>query len=313
MEECERASQEGNGFLLQGDLNAWLGHEIIKGDKRQQNQNGKMLANFVKSNNLTIVNSLDICKGTTTWSRVRNGTQLSSTLDYFIVCEQVLPFVKEMVIDQEGKHTLTNFKDGNRTTKADHATMWLKVNLKITPETPEKIEILNFRDKKAQKKFREATTNTTEFSDCFKSNLSSKDKMKIWKHTLEKHCNISFRKIRIRKKTLKPSEADKFINTRNTLLKMTHEDNTQKINDLNVIIADIIAKEEKLKCHRMKKFCDQSGSTNLTEMWKLKKKIWPKAPSSLPAAKINHTGKLVSIGSDIKKTMIKEYKERLRP
>ena len=44
---------------------------------------------------------------------------------------------------------------------------------------------------------------------------------------------------------------------------------------LNVIIAAIIAKEQRLKCNMMKQFFDQSGSTNQTEMWKLKKKLWP--------------------------------------
>ena len=77
-EEVERASKEGNGFLLQGDLNAWICHDLINGDRRQ-NQNGKMLATFVETNNLTIVNTLPICRGPTTWSKVRKGTQLSST------------------------------------------------------------------------------------------------------------------------------------------------------------------------------------------------------------------------------------------
>ena len=225
----------------------------------------------------------------------------------------MLPFVKEMVIDQDGKHTITNFKYGKRTSKSDHTTMWMKVNLKITQEKTEKVEILNFKDEKAQVRFKEVTTNTSEFSDCFKSNLSSKDKMINWKHILEKHCKASFPTIRIRKKTLKPSQADQLINERNKLLKIPNEDNIVKINNLSVIIADTIAKEERAKCHMMKKFCNQNGSANLTEMWKLKKKLWPKAPSSLPAAKINHLGKLVSTAADIKKTMIKEYKERLGP
>ena len=74
----------------------------------------------------------------------------------------------------------------------------------------------------------------------------------------------------------------------------------------------MIATEQRLKCHKFKKFCDQSGSTNMSEMWKIKKKLWPKKSSSLPTAKINHFGKLVSSGKDLKNTLRKEYKERLR-
>ena len=65
-EEFERANKEGNGFIIQGDMNAWLGPEVLPSDTRKQNQNGKMLVTLVKSNKLTIVNTLSICQGTTT-------------------------------------------------------------------------------------------------------------------------------------------------------------------------------------------------------------------------------------------------------
>ena len=148
-EECERAKQEGNGFVLQGDMNSWLGQDIITGDTRKQNQNGNMFATFVKSNKLTIVNSLPICKGTTTWSRIKQGVKLSSTLDFFVVCERVLPYVQEMTIDNEGNHKITNFKNGENTTESDHSPMWIKVNLKVAPEKPEVIEVVNFKDEMA--------------------------------------------------------------------------------------------------------------------------------------------------------------------
>ena len=103
-EEYQRASNAGNRFVLQGDLNSWLGPEIIPGDNRKINQNGKMLVNFVRRNKLTIVNSLPICQGTTTWTRTRLGVKHVSTIDFFIVCHQVLPYIHEMKIDSEGTH-----------------------------------------------------------------------------------------------------------------------------------------------------------------------------------------------------------------
>ena len=62
-----------------------------------------------------------------------------------------------------------------------------------------------------------------------------------------------------------------------------------------------------MKYHKLKKFCDQ----NVTEVWKMNKKIWQTKPSTLLQAKINHQGKLVQSGSDVKLVMLKEYKERL--
>ena len=47
-------------------------------------------------------------------------------------------------------------------------------------------------------------------------------------------------------------------------------------------------------------------------MWKLKKKMWPNKQSSLPTAKIDHMGRLVSSAKDIKFVLRKEYMERLR-
>ena len=110
-EECDRAKNEGHGFLLQGDLNSWVGPNVIKSDTKPQNQNGKMLVKFVKNNHLTIVNSLPICKGTTTWARTRLGVKLTSTIDFFIVCNIVLPFVNEMMIDNDKNHNITNFRN----------------------------------------------------------------------------------------------------------------------------------------------------------------------------------------------------------
>ena len=88
--------------------------------------------------------------------------------------------------------------------------------------------------------------------------------------------------------------------------------NHDVLEDLNVKIANTIAVEERLKCHVMKKFCTQNGSINVSEMWKVKKKLWPNKASSLPTAKLNHHGMLVSTAAEINKTMKKEYTERLR-
>ena len=259
-EECERAKKEGNGFILQGDLNAWLGPNIIPGDNKTQNVNGKFLVNFVKQNKLTIVNSLPMCKGTKTWSRTRQGIVLSSTIDFFIVCERVLPFIQNMVIHNDSKHIMTNYKGGKNTTKADHALMTMKVKLKVTNVKPEKVEMLNFKDTVGQIRFKESTSNNVELLNCFKGQSSSSDKINNWIHMLKKHCQVAFPTIRIRRKTLKPSPSDKLISERNALYKSTLEKDVKEVNILNVKIANLIANEQRLKCHMMKQFCDQNGS-----------------------------------------------------
>ena len=53
-------------------------------------------------------------------------------------------------------------------------------------------------------------------------------------------------------------------------------------------------------------------NVNITEIWKKLNKLWPKFTPTLPAAKKNHFGKVVSDSKELKKLLAKEYKERLR-
>ena len=191
--------------------------------------------------------------------------------------------------------------------------MTLKVNLKVKPEKPEKVEILKFRDNNSQIKFHENTSKTRDFSNSLKGENSFSTKIENWKHMLDKHCRTAFPTIRIRKNKLRKSQSDVLIDKRNALLKGNVTDLiSEEINNLIVRIANIISDEERLKCHVLKNFWDQSGSVNMSEMWKLKKKMWPNKQSSLPTAKINHKGRLVSSPKDIKSALRKEYMERLR-
>ena len=47
-------------------------------------------------------------------------------------------------------------------------------------------------------------------------------------------------------------------------------------------------------------------------MWNLKKKLWPENKPSLPVAKINHKGRLITSPKELLQTLQKEYGDRLR-
>ena len=101
-EEVETARKKEQGFILHFDGNLWAGSDIIPGDPRKQNRNGKMFQEFLARNtNLVVVNSLPICKGLITRKRMKGDKEEKSVLDFFIVCTRVLPHVKNMVIDEE--------------------------------------------------------------------------------------------------------------------------------------------------------------------------------------------------------------------
>ena len=55
------------------------------------------------------------------------------------------------------------------------------------------------------------------------------------------------------------------------------------------------------------KYTDSNSSACLSEMWKLKKSLFPKKPSTLPTAKINYQRKLVSEPNELIKLIGEEY------
>ena len=78
-------------------------------------------------------------------------------------------------------------------------------------------------------------------------------------------------------------------------------------------ISEIFAEECRAKALNFKQFCVQNGSVNVQEMWKLKKKLWPKHSGLIPTGKINHQGQLVTSPQDFKNLLTEEFNERLRP
>ena len=83
-EEVQFAKLSGSGFILQFDGNLWAGKEIIPGEPRLKNQNGKLFQSFLDRNKLTVVNSLSICKGLITRKRSKNTVLEESILDFLI-------------------------------------------------------------------------------------------------------------------------------------------------------------------------------------------------------------------------------------
>ena len=70
--------------MLIGDVNAKLGKDIIKGDIQDKSTNGEHLMSITEKYNLTVVNSLDICRGL--FTRVNNkSTMEKSILNYVLV------------------------------------------------------------------------------------------------------------------------------------------------------------------------------------------------------------------------------------
>ena len=90
-EECERAMLADVGVIIERDANSKVGSSIIKNDKHEISNNGKLLLDFVERRKLIIVISLDLCKGTITRMRKGKGILEESSIDFIIVCEKCFP------------------------------------------------------------------------------------------------------------------------------------------------------------------------------------------------------------------------------
>ena len=78
-------------------------------------------------------------------------------------------------------------------------------------------------------------------------------------------------------------------------------------------IAKIEAKENRDKVIKnFKRFSEDPENINIQEMWKVLKSIGPKFKKTVPMAKKNYKGKIISNPHELRKLLAQEYKLRLR-
>ena len=192
----------------------------------------------------------------------------------------------------------------------------MDLNLKIVKEKPKRVEIYNFKEREAQNKFKKLTSETDAFSKCFMTDVSLLEQVDKWRKTLDDSCKKSFRKIRMKKRNIKPLKecVSKLIDERNDLCSKPNDPEIQeKIFEISHAIADEEARENRdIILKIFKEISEDPDKINLQQMWKMSKKLWPKNIISLPTAKRNHMGKIVTGPRDVRNVLAKEYKNRLR-
>ena len=236
------------------DSNSHLGKDILKDDPNDQNTNGKLFCEFLnRMPHLTVVNTLPICEGVITRMRKTTRGVEKSILDVFVTCQQILPFVKRMTIDENHEHALTNYstvKNQGRVIESDHNVETLEVDLVFNNVKQERIHIYDFKNRDAQMTFKGLTSNTNEFSKCFDNNLNFEEQTTKWRNVLEDFFHKSFKKIRITNKTKKKkSEIHDLMDRRSKLKKKENlkEDDEQDILDIEIKIAEKCQDENRKK------------------------------------------------------------------
>ena len=314
--ETQKATKTGAGLIIQMDGNLWAGNNIINGDPNQQNQNGKLFQEFLNLNpHLTVINALPICKGKITRKRHIIKDMKESILDFFLVCDQILPLVSKMIIDEKGEIALTKYRRGN-IVKSDHNMLILKIDLAFHKENKhERIEMFNLRNKECQIDFKQKTSNTDMFSKCFIGEETIDVQFKRWKRRLQKALYSSFRKVRIKDRENKLSNLDILMNKKKAILKkktLTEKDK-REIDSIEEEITQNCEDQEFEKLSNILESLEtDSGNTHPNQVWKQMRKSFPKTSKPLPTGVKNIEGKVITNPKEKKAVILEHFKHRMR-
>ena len=315
-EEVLQCSQGGFGCIITMDANSWLGKDYIKEDPHEQNNNGKLFHEFLQRNpQLNLLNMSERCEGIITRSRSVQGKREESVIDFVITCDKVLPHFETMKIDEEKVDALTNFnskKKGKLAKTSDHNSIFVNFHFKIRPEKVERRVVHVYKDEISLKQFKEMTTYTSKFSECFISNNPFEKQVKQWIKTLKSFINKVFRKVRITKrnpgKVIDKTSKDLFEKRKEAILK-----GNQKVQeDIEEVIKQKESEEnmKRIEEHISEMKRDPNNKNN--SIWKLKEKFFPKIQNPLPSAKYNNEGQLITNHDELKDLYLDHFKHRLR-
>ena len=125
-----------------------------------------------------------------------------SAIDFFVVCEQILPHILSMEIDEEKQDIPSNYtqvRRGGKAVDSDHVPVQMNLNIKIIPTRPTRVSLYDFKNEQGRQSFKHLTSNTNSFSKCFESMQPLQVQRENWKQTLESYCQKAFPKIRVRR------------------------------------------------------------------------------------------------------------------
>ena len=323
-EEILNAKDNNCLLLMQLDANAKIGKENLKNDPNNISSNGKILLDICERQNLTITNTLDICKGVITRERITRNNVERSVIDYVIVCEGMKQYMEEMFIDEDRTHVLTKY--GKKKVVSDHNILYSKFSIlfESKPKTLRK-EFFNLKDKTGQAKFLKETSIPEVLSGSFSQNRTFLHNANIFYRKLNGRIRKCFKKVRITKggkifhrdgtdpiiENIKlKSELKTFLNNCNCPIRRNVAQN--KLDEVeNFLNENCSAKNAKIVKEYINEVENEQGNFSQIKLWKLKQKLCPK-PSDPPMAKKDREGNLITSPDLLKNLYLQTYQNRLR-
>ena len=210
---------------------------------------------------------------------------------------------------------MTNY--AGKVKESDHFTMIFEAKLSHERKVMERVELFNFKNQQCQEIFNEKSSNRMELLECFQTEDSVVVQGAKWFKSLNTLFHESFTKIRITNK-VKETEISRSLKQRSDLINKMESSTHQEdlLDDLKAleerIVSEVAVDNRNKVMDNFQKLANTDGSTNINGMWKMKKRIFPKNPPSLPTAKKDSKGNLISSHDELKKLYLKTYENRLR-
>ena len=230
-----------------------------------------------------------------------------------------MPYVDQMIVDETKEKALTRFANGN-TIPSDHNLLSCIFNIPVRKVVAPRTEVYRLRNQEELNIFKENTTNTKQFTNCFTDDGDVRDQGKKWMKLIQKTIRRSFKKVRIRPHNNKENSIQNKMKQRSDLQKNIKNSKSvierHALEDKLKELEESISQEHKQKQIKrledhLNAITDQEGKVNTTGVWKLRRKIFPKQHDQLSAKKDKY-GNLVTNPEYIKKIYLDAYIDRLK-
>ena len=328
-EEIVSAKDENCLIILQLDANAKIGKENLKGDPNNATANGRILLDVVERQNLTIANTLDLCRGIITRERVTTLNVEKSVIDYVIVCSGLKDFLEEMIVDEDRTHVLTKYASTlgiKRKVVSDHNILFCRFSIVFDRiMNSVRREFFKLKDQEGQKAFLEETSNSLPLSSSFSKNRSFPHNANIFFKNLKGCIQKCFKKVRIRnggkigcEGVLSPIQEK--MKWRSELKKMMKNCTCPKelkaaeakLDEVDEYLAENCADKNAATVKEyIKSVENENGNFSQLKLWKLKQKLCPKICDP-PMAKKDENGTLITSPELLKSLYLRTYKNRLK-
>lgn len=168
--EISNIEARGEFVVLIGDLNKHVGsdEEGITGNNDKISFGGELLRSFLSQRNFTLLNKLALTKGGPFTRIDPSDPNKKSCLDYAIVSNALLPFIEEMIIDENKTFTPKRIVKNGQDVSTDHLSFIIKFkDLPAASKVPKKEEFTLWNTKKpgGWEKYKELMEGCSEIDD----------------------------------------------------------------------------------------------------------------------------------------------------